>query len=221
MSSALAYLAEEVLFVPEVVVDRVLRDPRFGGDRIHPGQVVPVPGEDRERGVQDRLPLVDPARRVLATMRRTASIESVAFSTVGQDLGGPAEGFTHAYLAAIPDLDALERYMHDPVHLKGDEFLLGQLAKLSAVRLSDDLDPELHQAIYAMHDRKVGMYPHWGRVRWRLSSAPPKRERPIYSAPSTSKFLLTKTWCGQLTAMMWTLYSPLLSSTTRLTVPPG
>lgn len=100
---------------------------------------------------------------VLATMRRTASIESVAFSTVGQDLGDPAEGFTHAYLTGIPDLDALERYMHDPVHLKGDEFILGRLAKLSAVRLSDDLDPELHQAIYAMHGRKVGMYPDWGR----------------------------------------------------------
>jgi len=105
----------------------------------------------------------DEKAEVLATMRRTASIESVAFSTVGQDLGDPAEGFTHAYLAAIPDLDALERYMHDPVHLKGDQFLLGRLAKLSAVRLSDDLDPELHQAIYAMHDRKVGMYPDWGR----------------------------------------------------------
>lgn len=100
---------------------------------------------------------------VLATMRRTASVESVAFSTVGQDLGDPAEGFTHAYLAAIPDLDALERYMHDPVHLEGDEFLLGRLANLSAVRLSDDLDPELHQTIFAMHDRKVGMYPEWGR----------------------------------------------------------
>ncbi len=42
-----------------------------------------------------------------------------------------------------------------------------------------------------------------------------------YSAPTTLKLLLTKTWCGQLTAIMWTLYSPLLRSTTRLTVPPG
>lgn len=100
---------------------------------------------------------------VLAAMRRTASVESVAFSTVGQDLGDPAQGFTHAYLAAIPDLDALERYMHDPVHLKGDEFILGRLAKLSAVRLSDDPDPELSRAIYARHHRKVGMYPDWGR----------------------------------------------------------
>lgn len=101
--------------------------------------------------------------QVLATMRATASVESVAFSTVGQDLGDPAEGFTHAYLAAIPDLDAFERYMHDPVHLEGDEFILGRLAKYSAVRLSDDPDPELQQTIYAMYHRKVEMYPDWGR----------------------------------------------------------
>ncbi|HEX4359718.1 MAG TPA: hypothetical protein VH141_19455 [Pseudonocardia sp.] len=51
--------------------------------------------------------------------------------------------------------------MHDPVHLKGDEFILGRLANLPAVRLSDDPDPELSQAVYARHHRKVGMYPDW------------------------------------------------------------
>ncbi|OHV42106.1 stress protein [Parafrankia soli] len=105
----------------------------------------------------------DEKAEVLATMRRTASTGSVAFAAVGQDLGDPAEGFTHAYLAAIPDLDALEQYMHDPVHVKGDDVILGRLARLSAVRLSDDLDPGLHQAIFAMHARKAAMYPDWGR----------------------------------------------------------
>jgi IS30 family transposase len=42
-----------------------------------------------------------------------------------------------------------------------------------------------------------------------------------YSAPTTLKFWLTKTWCGQLTPMQWTSYSPLLSLTTRSTTPPG
>ena len=116
---------------------------------------------------------------VLAAMRRTASVESVAFSTVGQDLGDPADGFTHAYLTAIPDLDALERYMHDPVHLNGDEFILGRLAKQSAVRLSDDLDPELPQAIYAIYDRKVGMYPDWGREVEALFGAAGTKPAPI------------------------------------------
>ncbi|MFG1796756.1 Dabb family protein [Nocardia sp. NPDC049149] len=100
---------------------------------------------------------------VLAAMRRTASVESTVFATVGQDLGDPDDGFTHAYLTAIPDLDALERYMHDPVHLEGDEYILPRLAKLSPVRLSDDPDPELLHKISAIHASKVERYPAWGR----------------------------------------------------------
>ena len=100
---------------------------------------------------------------VLAAMRRTASTEQVAFATVGQDLGDPEEGFTHAYLVGIPDLEALAQYMHDPVHLAGDDYILGRLARLSAVRLSDDPSPDLGQTIFSMHNRKVEMYPEWGR----------------------------------------------------------
>jgi hypothetical protein len=40
-------------------------------------------------------------------------------------------------------------------------------------------------------------------------------------APVILKFLLTKTWCGQLILIMWTAYEPSLSFSTRLTVPPG
>jgi hypothetical protein len=98
---------------------------------------------------------------VLAVMRRTASLESVAFGAVGADLGDPAEGFTHSYLAAIPDLASLERYMHDPVHLAGDEAILDKLAKLSAVRFSDDGDPEIGKAVYDLHLRKTELYPEW------------------------------------------------------------
>ncbi len=42
-----------------------------------------------------------------------------------------------------------------------------------------------------------------------------------YSAPTTLKSWLTKTWWGQLTPIWWTSYSPLLSFTTRSTTPPG
>ena len=66
---------------------------------------------------------------------------------------------------------------------------------------------------------------HCGSARQPISRCwsgrcPSALARP-YSAPMTLNSLLTNTWCGQLTAIMWTLYSPLLSSTTRLTVPPG
>lgn len=100
----------------------------------------------------------------LAAMRRTASVESVSFSSVGQDLGDPAEGFTHAYLAAVADLGALHRYFYDPVHLEGDHEILPTLARLHAVRLSDDPDPELNTKIGAMFQEKVATYPEWGRM---------------------------------------------------------
>jgi len=54
-----------------------------------------------------------------------------------------------------------------------------------------------------------------------LTITAPIREWRAPTRLRTLKSLLTKTWCGQLTPIMWTLYSPLLSSTTRLTVPPG
>ncbi|WP_427891981.1 Dabb family protein [Kribbella sp. GL6] len=100
---------------------------------------------------------------VLAVMRRTASLGTVAFGAVGKDFGNPADGFTHSYLAAIPDLDALERYMHDPVHLAGDDLILDKLEKMSAVRFTDDGDPELGKAVYEIANRKMQKYPDWAR----------------------------------------------------------
>jgi hypothetical protein len=51
--------------------------------------------------------------------------------------------------------------MHDPVHLAGDELILDKLAKLSAVRFSDDGDPEIGKAVYDLHLRKTEQYPDW------------------------------------------------------------
>ncbi|WP_158839322.1 Dabb family protein [Saccharothrix deserti] len=100
---------------------------------------------------------------VLAAMRRTATLEWVSFSTVGRDLGIPDEGFTHAYVVGIADLDALERYMHDPVHLAGDDTILPHLGRFGAVRFSDDGDPEVGAKVLALHLAKVAKYPEWGR----------------------------------------------------------
>lgn len=106
---------------------------------------------------------------VLATMRRTASVESVSFATVGQDIN-PGDGYTHAYCVGIADLAALKRYMHDPVHLAGDPSIIPRLAKLSAVRFSDDPDPEIDRKILALHLEKVAIYPDWGRQLAELMS---------------------------------------------------
>lgn len=106
---------------------------------------------------------VEEQEEVLAVMRRTASLASVVFGAVGKDFGNPADGFTHSYLAVVGDLEALERYMHDPVHLRGDDLILDKLEKMSAVRFTDDRDRGVGEAVYGIATRKMEQYPEWAR----------------------------------------------------------
>ena len=101
---------------------------------------------------------------VLAALDSIASAEPVLFKTIGQDLGNPADGFTHAYCVAVEDLAALERYMYTEPHLEGDFVILPRLAKVVAFDVSDDFDPEMHQKIAAMHRRKVEAHPEWAEL---------------------------------------------------------
>ena len=110
--------------------------------------------------------------KVLAAMRRTASVEAASFGVVGKDIGDPAEGFTHAYLAGVADLAALERYLHDPVHLAGDWEILPHLQRLTAVRLSDDPDPELEAKVMALHLAKAAKYPEWQQALAAVPESP-------------------------------------------------
>src|SRR5882757_10936464 len=101
--------------------------------------------------------------RVLAVMRRTASVDAAEWGTVGQGLGDP-DGYTHAYCVGIRDLQALERYLHDPVHLAGDYEIAPYIQRLTAARLSDDMDPELNEKVMALAGKKFEMYPQWAKV---------------------------------------------------------
>jgi hypothetical protein len=98
---------------------------------------------------------------VLAALRRTASLPWVAFSSVGPAFDDPA---SFGYVVAINDLDALEKYMHDPVHLAGDDVILPRVARLSALRFSDDGDPDIGAKVFALHQAKIAKYPEWGRL---------------------------------------------------------
>lgn len=98
---------------------------------------------------------------VLAALRRTASLPWVSFSSVGPALDDPA---SLGYVVAIADLAGLEKYMHDPVHLAGDDVILPRIARLSAVRFSDDGDPDIGAKVFALHQAKVAKYPEWGRL---------------------------------------------------------
>ncbi|WP_040687058.1 Dabb family protein [Nocardia vinacea] len=101
---------------------------------------------------------------VLTLMKRTAAVESVSFATVGQNLGDVSEGLTHAYCVGIEDLAAMERYMHDPVHLAGDPQIIPHFQKIAiGPDVSDEPDPELRDKIMALHHAKVAKYPEWAR----------------------------------------------------------
>jgi len=63
----------------------------------------------------------------------------------------------------VPDLDALERYMNDPVHLTGDDVILPHIQRMGAVRTSDDTDPEIREKVGALHGAKLARYPEWAR----------------------------------------------------------
>jgi hypothetical protein len=98
---------------------------------------------------------------VLAALRRTASLPWVSFASVGPAFDDPD---SFGYVVAINDLHALEKYMHDPVHLAGDDVILPRVAQLSAVRFSDDDDPDIAEKVFALHQAKVAKYPEWGRL---------------------------------------------------------
>ncbi|MEV5651504.1 Dabb family protein [Nocardia sp. NPDC052254] len=104
--------------------------------------------------------------QVLTLMRRTAAVDSVSFATVGRTVvSDPDSGYTHAYCVGIADLDALERYMYDPVHLAGDPEIIPHLAKLHiGPDVSDDPDPDLSAKILAINDRKLAAHPEWAEL---------------------------------------------------------
>ncbi|MEE1797443.1 Dabb family protein [Streptomyces sp. JV176] len=106
----------------------------------------------------------DEKAAVLATMRRISTLESTSFGVVGQDLGDPAEGYTHTYCVGVEDLAALERYMNDRVLIEGDLGVFPHLQRLSPVRLSDDMDPGLAEKIMELHLARVARSPEWARL---------------------------------------------------------
>ncbi|MEV0333553.1 Dabb family protein [Nocardia sp. NPDC050717] len=102
---------------------------------------------------------------VLALMRRTGSVESASFSVVGRHLGDSAEGLTHAYCVGLADLDAVARYMRDPVHLAGDPQIIPHLDTLViGPDASDDPDPDLATKLVDLHERKLADFPDWARL---------------------------------------------------------
>lgn len=93
----------------------------------------------------------DERDEVFAALGRVASVDAVSFSVIGQDLGDPAEGFTHAYCVGVEDFDALRRYQYDPSHPELAWLFASRIGKLAVVDLADDPDPALGERMATMH----------------------------------------------------------------------
>jgi len=102
---------------------------------------------------------------VLSTLREVASVDSVSFGAVGQNLGDPGEELTHSYVAGFEDLAAFERYLYEPAHLAGDPQVVPHFKKVAiGPEMSDDMDPDLAAKIAALHEGKMSKYPDWGAL---------------------------------------------------------
>jgi hypothetical protein len=115
----------------------------------------------------------------LTMMRRAATLDAVTFSTVGWDLGDPAEGYTHTYMVGLEDLTALEEYLYHPDHIAGDFVYIPRLARLASIRFSDDDDPGLAGQLMKAYQGKIAKHPDWAEL---IASIPEFR----VSAPAPS-----------------------------------
>ena len=102
--------------------------------------------------------------RALAAVAALAGAEPVTFAFVGQDLGDPADGFTHGFSIGLADLDALKRYFDDPLHAAADRALLPLLKKTVGTGISDDDDPALRAKVVALHQRRVQRDPEYAAL---------------------------------------------------------
>lgn len=100
----------------------------------------------------------------LATFAAVARLPPVRFSSIGQNLGAPVDGYIHAFCVAFDDLDALERYMFDPRHRAADFTLVPLLRRLAIFDMTDDPDPAYGARVLALHERRSAADPEWGRL---------------------------------------------------------
>jgi hypothetical protein len=91
----------------------------------------------------------------MEAFRKTAQMETVSFSIVGQYSGSPADGYTHSAIFGVADLETLERYMYEPVHREADFIIHPHTAAFDAFDISDDDDPDLKTKIMDIQRRRL------------------------------------------------------------------
>jgi hypothetical protein len=94
---------------------------------------------------------IDEALRLL---RELAEVDdSIVGSMVGQDIGDPADGYTHGLCYTLRD-DGYRSYMNSPHHRKVDDFVLPLSEKIASYELTDNMDPDMRSKMVAIQSQR-------------------------------------------------------------------
>ena len=91
----------------------------------------------------------------LAAFETLAASEATEFSIVGNDIGDPSDGYTHAACVAVRDLERLRAYMFTPLHRAADLAILPHIQKLTGFDFATEATPDLGDKVRALHQERV------------------------------------------------------------------
>jgi hypothetical protein len=100
----------------------------------------------------------------LAALRAVGRMDSVQFAVVGEYVGSGTDGHTHSAAFTVPDIDAFERYMRDPVHRRADFVVHPHVTDFAAFDISDESDPELPSKIDGIQQSRLVNDPDLARL---------------------------------------------------------
>jgi hypothetical protein len=85
----------------------------------------------------------DERHECLRRLRELETLDSTLTSTVCQDLGSRADGFTHSVVVTFQSEERFRRYQADLVHADCIRYVIPRWEKMMICDAADDMDPGL------------------------------------------------------------------------------
>ena len=121
-----------------------------------------------------------PAEKVqeaMAAMQAAGGSAPTQAGLFGRDVGGE---FDFSAVSAFETLEEYEAMMNHPAHLAIDRFGLPLVDRFVSFDVTDDPDPEIHEKIEAIHQRRFAAHPDIAELVSRIDysgSAAPAPQR--------------------------------------------
>jgi hypothetical protein len=103
------------------------------------------------------------ASACLDAFRGLGNLDSVSFAMVGEYAPSAPDGHTRAAVYGFADLDALERFAHEPPHREADFLVHPYVAQFSAFDIGDD-DVDLALGTAEIRRRRLDGDPELARL---------------------------------------------------------